>query len=141
MKRTADYPTGIVTVSLDTAGIPQYVIHRPAAYDFPLLTEDEVSDLFSSPVDWMYFGTLMQMSPAARRLTMQLLDAARNVRRFYDINLRNGCWDASLLRELLPRATMIKLNSAEAAEIEPMLGGTTGSLGKILPDLCRQVWV
>ena len=130
VKRVADYPTGMVTVSLDAEGIPQYVIHRPAAYDFPLLTEDEVSELFSSPVDWIYFGTLMQVSPAARRLTMQLLDAARNVRRFYDINLRDACWDASLLRELLPRATMIKLNAAEAAEIERMLGGTIGSLEK-----------
>ncbi len=33
-----DHPTGTVSVALASDGQPKFVLHRPAAYDFPKLT-------------------------------------------------------------------------------------------------------
>jgi len=121
----------VVTVSLDTAGHPEYLIHRPAAYDFPRLGDEDLAELFAHPVDWIYFGTLLQMSPAAKRVTMRLLDAGKGTRRFYDVNLRVGCWEPSVVRELMAKATMVKLNADEAAEVARVFGQPLGSWERV----------
>ncbi|HTS67070.1 MAG TPA: carbohydrate kinase [Candidatus Acidoferrales bacterium] len=109
-------PTGTVTVALDSDGQPTFTIHRPAAYDC----------IPARPVDfaphWICFGTLHQTAPAMRRLTQDLVDAYPRARRFYDVNLRPGCYTPALIAELLPQATVVKLNESEAMELDRMLG-------------------
>jgi fructokinase len=104
-------PTGTVTVALDAAGQPTFTIHRPAAYDH----------IPARPVDfdpdWICFGTLLQTAPAMRRITQDLLDAHARARLFYDVNLRPGCYTPELVADLLRRATVVKLNEAEAGEV------------------------
>src|SRR5437660_955546 len=78
------HSTGLVTVTVDSAGQPDYVIHRPAAYDFPQLAQAEVEELLSPAPAWIYFGTLQQMSRVAHDLTLALLGPAWNAHRFYD---------------------------------------------------------
>src|SRR5690242_18206933 len=73
--RTSEYPTGTVTVSLNSGG-PQYHIHRPAAYDFPDLSAADREALLNPEPQWIYYGTLQQMSAPAHELTMHLLDEA-----------------------------------------------------------------
>jgi fructokinase len=80
-----DHPTGIVTVSLDTSGRPHFIIHRPAAYDFPDLSDGDLRELSSPRPDWIYFGTLFQMSPKAKALTLRVIDANTEKIRFYNI--------------------------------------------------------
>jgi fructokinase len=133
VSRVEEHPTGMVTVSLDRAGQPHYVIHRPAAYDFPRLSQTELAALLSRPIDWIYFGTLLQSSPEARALTMRLLDSAAGARRFYDVNLRRGCWDLALVRDLLSWANVIKLNDEEVEEVARIFGRELGSL----EEFCR----
>src|SRR5579871_2031265 len=58
-------PTGIVSVIVDAASGPQYKIHRPAAYDFPALAPADFDALLNPLPDWIYFGTLQQMSHPA----------------------------------------------------------------------------
>ena len=82
------HPTGVVTVELDSAGVPRFTLHHPAAYDAPELTEGEFAELLSPKPDWIYFGTLFQMSPQARQLTYRLIDSHCGARLFYDVNLR-----------------------------------------------------
>lgn len=123
-----DYPTGVVTVAFDAAGQPHYVIHRPAAYDFPELSAAQLQELVSRPIDWIYFGTLQQSSPAAKRLTRRLLDSAPGARRFYDVNLRIDGYDRALVRELMSLATVIKLNDEEVLEVSRMFGQGATSL-------------
>jgi fructokinase len=137
VRRLAEHPTGVVTVSLDSAGHPDYLIHRPAAYDFPRMSEEDLAELFSHPVDWIYFGTLLQTSPEAKRLTMRLLEAGEGRRRFYDVNLRAGCWEPSLVRELMAKATMVKLNADEAAEVASMFGQPLKSPLQSWEKFCR----
>lgn len=114
------YPTGIVTVTVDSSGQPDYMIRRPAAYDDPQLNDAAREELLSPPPDWIYFGTLLQTSKQAHDLTMSLLDAARSSQRFYDVNLRRGCYTPELVRDLMTHATVLKLNLQEAGEIARM---------------------
>jgi fructokinase len=117
-----DRPTGIVTVALDAGGQPRFTIHRPAAYDFPHIREEDLRELLDPPPDWIYFGTLQQSSAEARALTARLMEAAPAAKRFYDVNLRAGCYTASLVGELIRRAAVVKLNEEEVCVVEQMMG-------------------
>jgi fructokinase len=123
-----DHPTGVVTVTVDSSGQPDYVIHRPAAYDFPQLTHSEAETLLFPSPDWIYYGTLQQMSSAAHDLTMSLLRSGRDSRRFYDLNFRRGCYTPELVRELMTQATVLKLNQQEVGELSRMFGDSYPSL-------------
>lgn len=115
-------PTGYVTVTVDEGGQPDYVIHRPAAYDCVELAETAAQALKKNPPEWIYFGTLLQTDAAARATTLRLLDAAGKTRRLYDVNLRKDSYSRELLADLLPLATVLKINAGEAAEVRRLFG-------------------
>jgi fructokinase len=122
-----------VTVELDPAGVPRFTLHHPAAYDAPELTDGEVAELLSPKPDWIYFGTLFQMSPQAKQLTYRLIDSHCGARLLYDVNLRKDSFTAPLVRELMARGQVVKLNEDEAAAIDRMFGRDTLSL----ENFCR----
>jgi fructokinase len=128
-----DHPTGTASVALASDGQPKFVLHRPAAYDFPQLTAAQCDQLFSRPVDWIYFGTLHQMCPQARKLTADILERTSAARRFYDVNLRSDGYTPELIRQLMSRATIVKLNHEEVEAIALMFGSRHGSL----EEFCR----
>jgi fructokinase len=113
-------PTGWVSVWLDAAGQPDFTIHRPAAYDFVTLSDSDLAELSAWRPQWLCFGTLHSMHPQARGLTRRLMDALPDTRRFYDINLRKQNYTAELVEELMKAADVVKLNDAEAVEIQRM---------------------
>ena len=121
------HPTGYVTVSVDAEGQPSYVIHRPAAYDFAELDQDELAQIAARRPDWISFGTLHQMDARGRKLTRHIMDAAAGARRFYDVNLRRDSYDTGLVADLLGVADAVKLNDAEVAELGRLLGLPCGS--------------
>jgi fructokinase len=133
VREVATHPTGVVTVELDPAGVPRFTIHHPAAYDAPELTDGDVAELLSPKPDWIYFGTLFQMSPQARQLTNRLIDSHCGARLLYDVNLRKDSYTAPLVRELMARAQVVKLNEDEATTIDQIFGRASGSL----EDFCR----
>ena len=61
------------------------------------------------------------MEGRAREVLRRLMDAVPGARRFYDVNLRRGCYTPELVRELLSLADAVKLNDDEA-ELFPDLG-------------------
>lgn len=128
-----EYPTGIVTVELNSAGVPKFTLHHPAAYDAPELSDADFEALVLPKPDWIYFGTLFQMSPRAKALTYRLLDADSGARLLFDVNLRKDSYTTPLVRELMGRAEVVKLNEDEAVEIDKMLGRTPRSV----EDFCR----
>jgi fructokinase len=127
------HPTGVVTVELEAGGVPRFTIHHPAAYDVPELTDGELAELSSPPPDWIYFGTLFQMSPQARALTYKLIDPHRGSRLFYDVNLRKDSCEPALVRELMARAQVVKLNEDESVAIELI----SGQASRSLENFCR----
>jgi fructokinase len=120
--RAFDHPTGTVTVAIDSAGLPQYQTHRPAAYDFPALSPASFDTLLAPAPDWIYFGTLQQMSAPAHDLTMKLLTAAPSAKRFYDLNLRVDSFTPELVRTLARHAYVLKLNEQEVPALQEMGG-------------------
>jgi fructokinase len=128
-----EHATGTVSVALADDGQPKFILHRPAAYDFPQLVPTQFDRLFSSPVDWIYFGTLHQISPQARQLTADLLDRASGAQRFYDVNLRANAYTPDLIQQLMSRATVVKLNHEEVEAIARMFATQHHSL----EEFCR----
>lgn len=101
------HPTGVVSVSLNASGEPDFEIHRPGAYDFlqfdPRLIEFQT--------DWLYFGTMVQ-TPAIAEMIEKI-----PARRFYDVNLRRNCYTRELVERLKCKADAIKLNEHELATL------------------------
>ena len=128
LHQVKERPTGIVTVNLDAFGQPYFTIHRPAAYDFPELSDADLRELSSPQPDWIYFGTLFQMSPQAKALTLKLIGANPKAQRLYDVNLRENSYDAPLVNELMSRATAVKLNDQEVETIQAIFGWSYRSL-------------
>ena len=127
---TSKARTGHVRVAVDGAGQPTFTLDRPAAYDFVEWIAPP-----SAP-DLIYFGTLHQIYDQPKQVTRHLLEAYPDVRRFYDINLRQDCYTADLLAELLPLADVVKLNDAEVEALCQMFDEPA----KDLESFCRQ-WV
>ncbi len=124
--RVPDHPTGTVSVNMSNPGLPGYTIHRPAAYDFPTLDIPTIDGaafnvLTSPPPDWIYFGTLQQLSPAANQLLQMVLDSAPSARRCYDVNLRHDSYTPALLRALISAANILKLNEDEVGEVAALM--------------------
>lgn len=137
VRRVEEYATGVVTVTLDGEGQPRFVIHRPAAYDFPQLDPTDLEDLLSPPPDWIYFGTLLQMSPQARELTSRLITSKCGARHFYDVNLRSACYEPALVRNLISQATVVKLNDREVPVVDQMLGRSHRTLEHFCRDYAK----
>ena len=114
--------TGIATVSLDSTGQPNFVIHRPAAYDFVSLDTAALASMASNGAEWIYFGSLHPYNSNARRALNSLFQANPRARRFFDVNLRPDCYDEPLVLDLLRQATVVKLNDEEIAAVAGFLG-------------------
>jgi fructokinase len=128
VRQITGYPTGTASVVLDASGQPRFSINHPAAYDFSLLSEQEANQLCSLPPDLIYFGTLCQMSASARQATLTLLEGCSAPHHFYDVNLRADSYEPGLVRELMSRATVVKVNDDEVRAIAEMLGRPIHSL-------------
>ena len=62
IQKVKDHPTGYVNVIIGVDGSTSYDIYRPVAYDYPVLTIEQIDDITSFKPDWLYFGTVQQMS-------------------------------------------------------------------------------
>ena len=126
IRRVPDHPTGTVTVAMNPLGLPHYTIHRPAAYDFPALHPSDLDTLLHPAPDWIYFGTLQQMSAPAHDLTLRLLASAPSAKRFYDINVRTNSFTPELVRPLARHADVLKLNEEEVPALR-QIGAIQGN--------------
>src|SRR2546427_8627530 len=126
VRRDADHPTGRVDVRLDADGVPEYVIHEPAAWDF-ITVDAELLDL-ARGADAVCFGTLAQRSPVSRDSIRSFLLATRpDCLRVFDVNLRQSYFDERTVRELMRLSNVLKLNDAElpvAARLLRIAGDT-----------------
>jgi fructokinase len=134
VSRIEGWETGIATVNLDAKGQPTFEIHRPCAYDFISLTSSDLSDLLSPSPDAIYFGTLLQTSSQAFQVTRNVLTSNSTSRRFYDVNLRPSSYDPQVIRDLISRATVLKLNEDEVRTIDQIFEREHKSLKSFCED-------
>ena len=114
------HETGRVTVTLND-GQPEYIIHKPAAWDFMELSDEWVQ--MAQRADAICFGSLAQRSPDSRQ-TIQTLAAQTSSAcvRVFDVNLRAPFYSGEVVQESLELATVMKMNDAEVPQLMTLLG-------------------
>ncbi len=114
LRRQPHKPTGYVRAQLSAEGAPAYDIARNVAWDG--IEPGGRSLAAARKADAFVFGSLAQRTSANQQALEQLLEVLpEDALRVFDVNLRPPHIDRPLLRRLAKRATLLKLNSAEAA--------------------------
>jgi fructokinase len=118
----AGVPTGSVSVTLDAAGKPTFEIQPDAAWDHITLIPDLTNQIAEAKI--LCFGTLGQRSKTSRATLRHVLGVAeqKGVRRVLDVNLRKPFHDASLIRDSISLASVLKFSEDELEEIKSACG-------------------
>ena len=130
--------TGTVGVDLCVHGHASYVIHDCASWDHIAPVPDAQLDWANT--DAVYFGTLGQRSALSREAIRDVLKAAGGARcmRVLDVNLRAPFYDASLIRESVGMADILKLSKEELSEVASALGADFRAVHKtVLQEMLR----
>jgi fructokinase len=116
------HPTGLVEVSLDDGGVPQFKICGDAAYDY--LDLSQIPGIDWSSVQLIYFGTLAQRTSQGCRQVQALLEHFSPATcGFCDINLRPPHINPDAIKASLRHSDILKLNAEELIQISAMYNG------------------
>ncbi len=111
-----EHPTGTVSVKLNSAGDPDYIIHEEVAWDYIPFME-RVSAV-AVEADAICYGTLAQRSPVSRETIRAVLRMTKtDCIRVYDVNLRQSYHDRLTIQDSFKAATILKLNEDELTVI------------------------
>jgi fructokinase len=114
-------PTGTVTVELDEAGVPSFIIHQDVAWD-AIPYSDSLEELISR-ADAVCFGSLAQRSDVSRRTIRQAMTSVpEHCLRICDVNLRQHYYSRDVLVESFTEADVLKCNEDELPVIAELLG-------------------
>jgi fructokinase len=128
-----DLTTGVVDVTLDSAGVPSFSIRQPAAWD-AIVFDNELERVAQS-ADAVVFGTLAQRDPRSRTGITEFLRAVRpGCLKVCDVNFRPPFVSEAIIIDSLNLADVVKLNDAELPTVAKMLG-LEGDVSTLLRDL------
>jgi len=114
LRRQPHKPTGYVRAQLSAEGAPAYDIARNVAWDG--IEPGGRSIAAARKADAFVFGSLALRTSSNQQSLEQLLDELpESALRVFDVNLRPPHIDRTQLRRLACKASLLKLNSAEAA--------------------------
>ncbi|MBO7370945.1 MAG: carbohydrate kinase [Bacteroidales bacterium] len=116
-----DYPTGVVKVSLDGQGVPEYTIIEDVAWDnVPYTAEMKALAENAAAV---CFGTLAQRSAVTRATIMSFIaDMPDDGLKVYDINLRQHFYSREIIEASLKVADILKINDEEIGIVGKLFG-------------------
>lgn len=130
------FPTGTVGIELDAAGVPQYDIRMPVAWDnipfTPALKE------LASRTRAVCFGTLARRCPVSRSTVSEFVDAVPRGEgqwRIFDINLREQFYSRDIVLQALEQCNILKINDEELETVTEMLDLRGGDI----PGRCRDL--
>lgn len=116
------HPTGKVLVELNQKGVPSFNILPDVAYDHIELNRSAAS-ILNSPIDLIYFGSLVQRTePGFKTMQKILSEKHSRTKCLYDINLRPGCYNQTVIVESLKHTDILKLNEEELKVLKKILG-------------------
>jgi len=116
LSRHDNLPTGTVRATIGSKGDASYEILENVAWDHIPLNPQCLR--FIAQADGLVFGSLAQRSQANRDALHQLLDQLpEKALRIFDVNLRPPHDDLALVQSLTKRASLLKVNSDEAARL------------------------
>lgn len=117
----AEHQTGSVNVRLDKIGAPQFDIVPDVAYDYIELIPRVHQDLLNE-ARMIYFGSLVQRSKSGHEnLQAFISSASPDTLKFYDINLRPGCYSDDVIEKSLRKTDILKLNTDELEKLAKLL--------------------
>ncbi len=117
------YPTGTVQVEIDQAGIPQYEIKEHVAWDNIPYTQ-QLAQLAAN-TQAVCFGSLAQRSDVSRTTIGRFLDAMpqdEDTLVVFDVNLRQGFFNAEILDASMKRCNILKINDEELVTVSRLFG-------------------
>jgi fructokinase len=116
-----NYPTGTVKVTLDSKGVPDFVITKDVAWDYIELTPE--SSYLAGQLDAVCFGSLAQRNIVSHRaITKFLTLLPENTLKIFDINLRQNFYDKELIKESLMISNVLKINEDELKIVAKLFG-------------------
>ena len=120
------YPTGRVLIFNAPDSKPVAHILENAAWDY--IPFDPEAEACLKTADAIYFDTLALRKPYSQSTILDLIDSApTEAFRFFDINLRQNYFNSTLIKKLLQRANILKLNTDELKILKDLLGLTGNS--------------
>jgi len=110
--QSSSSPTGTVSVSLDSRGIPDYTIHENVAWDN--IEWDEKLSQLAEKSDAVCFGSLAQRNEKSRASIQRFLNSVSDdCLKVFDINLRQSFYSVETIENSLKQANVFKLNDDE----------------------------
>lgn len=125
--RHSGLPTGYVRAVIGENGDARYHITPGVAWDQIFMNQAVARAAGGAQA--LVFGSLAQRSPFNRTVLHRIFDilpGRDSAWLVFDVNLRAPHDDLELVRELAPRATLLKLNAEEAARLCRLSGETSG---------------
>jgi fructokinase len=110
--------TGVVKANVDDANEVTYKIVHPVAWDY--VQYDPALDALVEQADMFVFGSLAARSPATRETLYRLLERAKF--KVFDVNMRPPHYTREVVKYLLGKANLVKMNHHELAEIMSWFG-------------------
>jgi fructokinase len=131
------HETGIATVSIDSAGQPNFTIKEPVSWDF--LEWTAAWKELSAQADVVCFGSLAQRFPSsAVTIGNFLRNTPSNALRICDVNLRQSFYNRDVLRRSFQHAHIVKVNEQELPQVSFLLKLGIGSEETVAKRLLRE---
>lgn len=103
------YPTGTVIAHIDEHNEAHYDIIQPVAWDFIEFRADYTEKVSSSSA--FVFGSLITRNETSRNTLFELLEIAKY--KVFDVNIRPPFSSSEVIKELLYKSDLVKMNKAE----------------------------
>lgn len=108
-----DFPTGVVTVTLNERGSASYEINYPSAWDKIVLNDLAKKTVDNSDV--LIYGSLICRDEVSRKSLEVLVQT--KAYKVFDVNLRKPHYSYEIIQHLMETADFIKFNDEELLEI------------------------
>ncbi|WP_116788273.1 carbohydrate kinase family protein [Flavobacterium psychrotrophum] len=113
-----NYPTGTVIAHIDEHNEAHYDIIQPVAWDFIEFRNDYIEKV--GKAEAFVFGSLITRNEVSRNTLFQLLEIAKF--KVFDVNIRPPFFSVPVIKDLLAKADLVKMNKAELRLILDYVG-------------------
>jgi fructokinase len=111
-------PTGTVIANFDEHGEAHYDIVNDIAWDYIKITQEQKELIQNSEA--FVFGSLIARNEKSKNTLLELIELSKF--RVFDVNFRPPFIDFDLIKQLLHKAHLVKMNKAELRTIIEFLG-------------------
>lgn len=135
IQRDEHHPTGYSKVAFDQNSVPTYAFAEDASDGYIVFSEHTLCSLRRERFDVLWYSSYIMQSPVSRSSMFSLLESSNAPQKFFDLNIRRGYHERSMLERCFRHATIAKMNEEEAGIVGQELYGTNPSDGELFQRL------